>query len=508
MNALYKNRLESLWENVEGSQKFLPIQPGRHVVAEIKSFVELNSITYQPKQAVHLFLLDDSLLIAIRKQTRMASGQVKLMAEKCFSLQQVSIVDLDDRSDLTNAVQIQRNQEKVILRTDRHQDKREFLHSFKKVYEEISRRKRKQSMVDLGARNSNSELYRTGGTLDSKVIGSAKDDPTNKICSRVGDLLDETSVAIACRRFEEAIELLEHSRSKLAKLSIEDESGNSHRTGVKNSSNLIGHRQELYNTFKIRIEEKVQELMTRFLEELSEPSMRKSRLVRISQLIFRISSSSRTGATLGGIGSSSTTGGPFIERAKESFLSMRSNLVRKQIGQIKFEGDQSIWVSQSSFVLFTLVKNTCEWYMTAFRDNRMASGFVSWAVEQIEAYGEIFRRQVYDGEEDQSKMIDRSISITKVHAGMLKEVGLDFGFLLDSVLNREGHTLLMKHRGLGAGAKPRSRSMDVSQRSGAGAAVERRSILGLEPGTPPTTTTHEQAAGAAGTPVHRQPLPI
>ena len=49
--------------------------------------------------------------------------------------------------------------------------------------------------------------------------------------------------------------------------------------------------------------------------------------------------------------------------------------MRKRARQIKFEGDISMYISELAMVCFTLIKNTCEWYMAAFKDNRMASGW-------------------------------------------------------------------------------------------------------------------------------------
>ncbi|KAH9443726.1 hypothetical protein MJO28_014006 [Puccinia striiformis f. sp. tritici] len=437
VNALYRNQLESLWESVEGSQKFLPIQPGRHILSESKAFVELNPITYQSKQAVHLFLLDDSLLIAVEKQTRSATGKAKLMAEKCFNLAQISIVGLDDGPDLSNALQIQRNQEKVILRADRAQEKRELLDAFRRVTEEMARKKRKQSTVDFAAPISSSDHpFPASLLLSSRGLeGGAsqlypgkllmgKDDRTHKMCSRVGDMLDEVSVGIACRRYDEAIEQIEQARRVVAEWA----------TGEVGAGEVVGPLEG-------RIETRAQELVDRLLAELAETSVKKAQLVRTVTLLGRLAGPSAP-----------------VERAKETFLAMRSELVRKQIGQIKFEGDLALWVSQTSFVLFTLVKNTCEWYMTAFKDNRLASGFVKWAVDQLDLFGEIFRRQVYEGEED-PWTIQESISVTKAHAGMLKEVGLDFGFLLSSVLSNQSDAIRTRHR-LTTTGKPRALSAD------------------------------------------------
>ncbi|PLW54141.1 hypothetical protein PCANC_06452 [Puccinia coronata f. sp. avenae] len=439
VNALYKSQLESLWENVEGSQKFLPIQPGRHILSESKSFVELNPITYQPKQAVNLFLLDDSLLIAVRKQTRSATGKATLMAEKCFNLAQISIIGLDDGPDLSNALQIQRNQEKVILRTDRPQEKRELLDSFRRLSEEIARKKRKQSIIGVGALSAE-HPYQAGLLLSSRGLEGAesqfhsgklpswgKDDRFHKMCGRVGDLLDEVSVGIACRRYDGAIEQVERARQMVAEWAA----------GEPKAGEIVVPLEE-------RIEARAQELAERLLAELAETSVKKAQLVRTVALLDRLAS-------------------PFapLERAKEAFLAMRSELVRKQIGQIKFEGDLALWVSQTSFVLFTLIKNTCEWYLTAFRDNRLASSFVKWAVDQLDLFGEVFRRQVYEGEEDQWT-IQESISVTKAHAGMLKEVGLDFGFLLSSVLSKHDHVIRNRRR-LTTTGKPRALSADPAR---------------------------------------------
>lgn len=48
--------------------------------------------------------------------------------------------------------------------------------------------------------------------------------------------------------------------------------------------------------------------------------------------------------------------------------------MRKRARQIKFEGDVGMYISELAMVTFTLIKNTCDWYMAAFKDNRMASG--------------------------------------------------------------------------------------------------------------------------------------
>lgn len=82
------------------------------------------------------------------------------------------------------------------------------------------------------------------------------------------------------------------------------------------------------------------------------------------------------------------------------------------------------------------------------------TGFVRWASEQVAIYAESFRRQVYGVDQDR-KVIGESLDVTKSHGAMvtkptevvplneahlnlsldqLRDVGLDFSFMLDGLL--------------------------------------------------------------------------
>ena len=94
------------------------------------------------------------------------------------------------------------------------------------------------------------------------------------------------------------------------------------------------------------------------------------------------------------------------------------------------------------------------------------TGFVRWSSLQIEVYAEMFRRQVFGVDQD-GKVVQESLAVTRAHAAMvsasfysqmsqfkadvfdmqLKDVGLDFGFLLDSLLRPSGE--LRRRRSMG-----------------------------------------------------------
>ena len=171
---MYKSQLTNLWSTVEGSQKYLPVVPGRHLVFETHQFVELNAATYKAKQSVSLFLLNDLLLIAGRRRTKSnvsaddkERSRGRTVAERCWVLADLVVVDVKDsggksrrhrtqaeHADLTNALKIRRGKENCVYRTARIDDKKALLTAFRQVSQELSDKKRKESEKEQQKRKS------------------------------------------------------------------------------------------------------------------------------------------------------------------------------------------------------------------------------------------------------------------------------------------------------------------------------------------------------------------
>jgi len=62
------------------------------------------------------------------------------------------------------------------------------------------------------------------------------------------------------------------------------------------------------------------------------------------------------------------------ELARDTFLRARRDVMIKRVRAIKAEGDISIYISELAIVCFTVIRHTSDWYMSAFKENRMASG--------------------------------------------------------------------------------------------------------------------------------------
>ncbi|GAA95398.1 uncharacterized protein L969DRAFT_21958 [Mixia osmundae IAM 14324] len=397
LQAVYRSQLEALWETVEGSRKYLPPTPNRHLMHETSAFTEVDPATYRTRQPVHLVLLNDALLIAVQKRRQMG-GRVRLVAERSFALNEISVADLKDATNLQNAVKIKRGKETVIFRAPKLEDKRVLLAAFKKIQEEITSRRRNDSAREAQARKEQSDgramsLEAFVGLAPSTVSNRSATLPNGEP-AWVGDIGDDLSVKIALREFDEAVSLIENCKGALAKAMASKQDAPFMASLVK------------------RLDARTADLVTTLESDLSSQEVSKTKVVKSCGWLLRLQEG---------------------ERAQEAFLAGRAKLVKRRIRQIAFEGDIRIYIVELAIVVFTLIKNTCEWYMAAFPDHRVASGFVRWATQQIEVYAEVFRRQVY-GADQEASVIEASKAETKKQGAMLRDVGLDFGFMLDSKL--------------------------------------------------------------------------
>ncbi|SNX86315.1 related to EXO84 - exocyst protein essential for secretion [Melanopsichium pennsylvanicum] len=438
LQQIYRAQITSLWEGIEGSQKFLPYIPGRHLIAEASSFTELNAATYKPQQSVALFLLDDLLLIATRRKRQMSS-KVRLVAERCFSLAEIVVIDLKDGGDLTNAIKIKRASETHVYRTDRTQDKRALLNAFRRVAEELAKKRRNESESDTAqALKRNSTLLSSppiahhsfdshsldgssasvsrgyDGALLTSIGEDAPTDGHGGVMAAAAataaserkdpgrwnnDFADQLSVCIALREWDQAVTLIEKGRAVLS----------TYTSPTTDAASL-----DLSNKLTQRTAELVNAVSSDFVRQ----HLKKSSVTRNASYLLRLDQG---------------------EKARQLFLDARTELLKKRTRQIKFEGDTGLYISELGMVHFTLIKNTSEWYMSAFKDGRMASGFVQWAWERAEEFGQLFRRQVYGvGEEQQGETLVKEVKEISLRlAGQLKEVGLDFSFLLEQLLEPE-----------------------------------------------------------------------
>ncbi|OAX80356.1 hypothetical protein ACJ72_05314 [Emergomyces africanus] len=386
LESMWNVQLQTLWKTVERSQKYLPAIPGRHIVLESGQWVELDSATWKPRRPVHLVLLNDHLLVAAKKRKRVdpnsqnikGPAPTKLVAEECWPLQDIDMIDLatnlsangvsqdtEDRG-VPNAVNIRFGQKSFTYRSDRRgaTAKTDLLMTFRKTLEDLRKTMRTETESNAkapDASNSSLPLSRSSQIFDSRAASRDKLDVLIDVDGKqqnmrwVESQLDELDIDTALQHFDDAVSRIEQLRKRNDPTSLVD----THSFLVATKTN--------------------------------------------------VSWLSRLG---------------FDDRAREAFLHTRTEVITKRARQCVFEGDLRLYIFQVSYVYFTLIKNTIAIYQQCF-PAPMSSACIKWAKEHLDNFNAILVRQL-SSVEPESSVWQGCMETVREHVALLLEVGVDF----------------------------------------------------------------------------------
>lgn len=316
LENMWNVQLQTLWKTIERSQKFLPAVPGRHVILETGHWAELDSATWKPKRPIHIVLLNDHLLVAGKKRKKVdpnvqQKGPVptKLVAEECWPLQDIDIIDLGanlgvtspEAADMgmTNAINVRYGSKSFTYRHDPRNStaKNELLTTFRKTVEDLRKSMRTETENARKSRDflaSPDSASRKSEIFDN--LNSARDQPEIRIdvdgkqqnIRWVEGQIDELDIDIALQRFESAVASVERLR-KLAK-------------GIKSKSiaqDIINH--------------KVDERASKLAGTISRSLVDKHSFLKATRT--NVNWLSRLG---------------FEDRAREAYLNSRSEVIQKR----------------------------------------------------------------------------------------------------------------------------------------------------------------------------------
>ncbi|KAF8435627.1 hypothetical protein L210DRAFT_3483933 [Boletus edulis BED1] len=415
LRIIYASQMQTLHSQISGSAKFAPATPGRHVITEMDGVWELNAATYKVINMVRFVILDDAVLVARRKRggtvaptagtSNAAETAGKLVAEKCWPLNEMLVLDTKDTPSMTNVFKVRHGKETHVYRTDAPTDKKTLLGQFRQVAEELGVRKRKEREGEHERRKSlwasaNSEgdqrpsaifnldklppladwmaeLARAANASTPGAAEASSRAKSDRNARALSDLSDDLTVAIALRDWPRAVKLAESARAH------------------PSLSPLIAA------------------LTSALLDALARPKNSKSTCVELVGHLLRLGA---------------------VARARETFLAARGTAIQGYVRAIPFEGHVGLYVHDLAVVMFTAIKHTADWFLAGFVEHEMTSGFIDWAKKQIELFAEMFRKQVYSSDVDQAT-INEALKITHSQSRkLLQEFGLDFRYLLDDLL--------------------------------------------------------------------------
>ncbi|KAF9653216.1 hypothetical protein BDM02DRAFT_3087985 [Thelephora ganbajun] len=393
LRILYANQMQNLHSQIEGAAKYVPTMPGRHIITEMDGVLALNAATYKVDHAVKFVVLDDAVLVARRRRRRNNTESGKLVAERCWMLGEMLVLDSKDAASrctvwtcefhMTNVFKIRHGKETHVYRTEAAGDKKSLLATFRSVSEDLAAKRRKEREGEHERRKSLwvSGDVRRGSHSFEKLpsmpdwmadlaqrpgMGQSAQDKAEGDARWAGEFADRLTVAIALREWEQAVLLVEEGESKLAAIPIL----NAKLAPLKAS------------------------LTAALIHSLSALDNRKTVVVRLISLLLRLGA------------------GP---TARSILLAARSEVTKKRVRMIRFEGAVEQYINDLAVVVFTGIKHTADWFLASFKENDMASAFIDWAKFQIQDFATMFRKQVYTSDVD-PKTVEGALAITYIQS--------------------------------------------------------------------------------------------
>ncbi|KAI5284402.1 exocyst complex component exo84 [Ascosphaera aggregata] len=432
LESMWTQQLQSLWKTIERSQKFLPAISGRHVIYETSQWVELDAATWKPRRPVHIVLLNDHILVAVKKRKRVdpnnppkGPAPTKLVAEQCWPLQEIEMVDLsgEDRAPhekgLSNAIDIHFGNKSFTYRADPRSAtaKNELLLQYRRTLEDLRKLLRIETQTSIQKSQEKrasrplsmavvSELIDSGPSIPALAGAGVPGGEGNKLdilldvngkfenMRWVETQLDDLDIYIALQNFESAVTSIE----RLRKLTRE------------------GRGSEIVkDIIAAKIDQRANVLADMIVRALVD--------------------------THGWLGPTRTniewlTRLGYDDRAREAVLRARTDIINKRFRQCVFEGDLKLYIFQISFVYFTLIKNTILIYQQCFPPPS-TSAVIKWAKIRVEEFNIILSRQLSSVERD-SNVWNGCVDIVREQCGMLINVGVDFGELVERALDDIG----------------------------------------------------------------------
>lgn len=245
LEAMWTVQLHTLWKNVEGSQKFLPAIPGRHVLHESGYWVELDAATWKVRRPAHIFLLNDHLLVATKKKKQVEStvimdgneaqkSSAKLIADNCWPLQDIDMIDITssssvgDKKVMSNAISIRHGHKSFTYRFDKpsSSEKANLLLAFRRAADELRKSLRTET------EETNTRVPRVTDNFTARdlalskkpdlmqIMNNSKDrseilievDGKHQNLRWVESRFDELDSEIALQKFEDAVRHVEKFR--------------------------------------------------------------------------------------------------------------------------------------------------------------------------------------------------------------------------------------------------------------------------------------------------------
>lgn len=409
-----RRNLAFLLEKVEGCSSVTEV-PGRQLIHN-GDLAELHLETFAQVQRVHMFLLNDSLMIASWLPNR--RGPVRYRFQGLYELDNLAVVNVRDAGPVKNAFKVLMFPDSKIYQADSAKSKRQWLDILEDTKKKkLARDKQKrESALRLVEQQATSPHATQKKDMESNPLDENNDVDSVNVAMEtellgvdwLQELPEDLDMCIAQRDFEGAVDLVERVNDYLKDC----------------------QKTPAIKEFRARIDHRVK-LLTEGL--MSELQVSPERSLRGGPRAAR-----RAVAQMIRLGKSA--------QACDLFLKNRSAIIKYNIRQLKFEGATSLYIRCLCGVFFSSLSETCREFHKAFPGHYGCfSAFIVWSKKEMESFIKIFRRHVFDSKSN-FPTIAECVSIASKHCEELAAGGLDIGFYLDSSVNDDLERVVVESR--------------------------------------------------------------
>lgn len=148
LQKMWVLELQLLYKHVDGAQKYVQPIAGRHILGESGRWHEINIGTWKPTKPIHLFLLNDAVLVATRKHAQNGNSK-RLQAVYCWPLQQVSISEIQAPTQPNKGgdekmyvINVRSNSMSYVYQTDRYDHFMRVMNAYMKGKTEVTQKER------------------------------------------------------------------------------------------------------------------------------------------------------------------------------------------------------------------------------------------------------------------------------------------------------------------------------------------------------------------------------
>lgn len=405
--------MSSLLEKVEGCTTIADV-PSRFLVHD-GDVAELDMDSFKQIRKVHLFLFNDSLMVTTMAANRRGQSVPGKYKHEClFDIETLAVINARDAGPVKNAFKFLMFPDSKMFQCENGKEKREWLD----VIDETKKKYLKDK--ELGKHQQEpptsppfSPDPSSGNPFVDDRFGKNKDQGSNMYDTRLEEtwlleMPEDLDVFIAQRYFEQAVDLVLKSKAFL--LQISD-------SPVK---------KDAENKLDARTAQLVS-VLTKELQSTPDRSHRGGPRAarRPVMLLIRLCESTK---------------------ACQLFLQNRTSAVAYAIRQLRAEGSLPLYIGKLCKVFFSNMKETLKEFDSAFKDHSGCySTFVTWSEGEIQRFITMVSQQVFASKADISEMAE-CIQIVQSHSRNMQVLGLEFNFLVTSLLSSDMQSAMTDHK--------------------------------------------------------------